>query len=291
MAYKASPIKRKRATKAEMEVRAQFLLAYADEHGPVTVRGLYYQAEVAGVPGIDKTERGYDKVQRQVLKLRREGRMPYEKIADATRYMRRPRTFDGWEDALKATALTYRKSLWAGSDVEVEIWLEKSSLAGVLSPVTFEYGVPLMPTGGYSSETFAFEAVDALRDTGKTLVIYSLYDFDRSGRDADGSLQEKVLRFGAEFDIPVEYNSLGLSLDQIRAWNLPTRKPKRKTPADKKWPHDFAAELDAIPPYMLRQIVREAIETHLPSYELNYLKKLERMERETLMNFVDGWAA
>ncbi|MCC5974727.1 MAG: hypothetical protein JJT81_11825, partial [Rubellimicrobium sp.] len=173
-----------------MEARAQFFIDYADRHGPVTVRGLYYQAEVAGLPGIDKTESGYTKTQVQVLKLRREGRMPYHQIADATRYMRRPRTFDGWQDALDATARLYRKSLWAESEVEVEIWVEKSALAGVIQPVTFEYDVPLMPTGGYSSETFAFEAVDDLRDTGKTLVVYSLYDFDRSGKDAERSLRE-----------------------------------------------------------------------------------------------------
>jgi hypothetical protein len=45
-----------RATKAEMEARARFLIAYAQQHGPVSVRGLYYQAEVAGIPGIDKTQ-------------------------------------------------------------------------------------------------------------------------------------------------------------------------------------------------------------------------------------------
>lgn len=59
MVYEASPIKRKRATKAEMEARALFFIDYARQHGPVTVRGLYYQAEVANVPGIDKTESGY----------------------------------------------------------------------------------------------------------------------------------------------------------------------------------------------------------------------------------------
>ncbi|MGE3366770.1 MAG: hypothetical protein AB7I34_25380 [Rhizobiaceae bacterium] len=51
---------------------------------PVTVRGLYYQSEVHGLPGIDKTDAGYDKVQRrQVLALRRQGRMSYDWIADA----------------------------------------------------------------------------------------------------------------------------------------------------------------------------------------------------------------
>ena len=43
-AYQPSPIKRRRATKDEMEERARFQIAYAAEHGPVTVRGRYYQA-------------------------------------------------------------------------------------------------------------------------------------------------------------------------------------------------------------------------------------------------------
>jgi len=73
--YAASPVKRRRATKSEMEERAEFLIDYARTHGPVTVRGLYYQAEVAGIPGIDKTEGSYTKVQRQVLQLRRAGRI------------------------------------------------------------------------------------------------------------------------------------------------------------------------------------------------------------------------
>ena len=109
--YAASPVKRRRATKkrrrateAEMEERAQFLIAYAEEHGPVTVRGLYYQAEVHGVPGIGKDDKDYDKIQRQVLKLRREGRMSYGDIADSTRWMRKPQSFDSVEDALEETA-------------------------------------------------------------------------------------------------------------------------------------------------------------------------------------------
>lgn len=286
MIYQASPIKRRRATADEMEARAQFFIDYASEHGPITVRGLYYQATVAGIPGIDKTESGYNKTQIQVLKLRRAGRMPYAEVADASRYMRRPRTFDGIQDALESTARLYRKSLWAGSDIEVEVWLEKSALAGVIQPVTFEHDVPLMPTGGYSSETFAFEAVDDLRDTGKTLVIYSLYDFDRSGKDAERSLQEKVERFGRELDVPVIFNSLGLNLEQVESLRLPTRPHKRNTPADRAWPHDFAVELDAIPPDTLRGMVRVAIERHLPSAELEALKQIERAERETLLQFV-----
>lgn len=282
----ASLIKRRRATASEMEERAQFLIDYANAHGPVTVRQLFYQATVAGLPGIDKTEDGYNKVQAQVLSLRRAGRLEYGKIADATRYMRKPRTFDGWEAALQNTALLYRKSLWADSDVEVEIWLEKSALAGVIYPVTAEFDVPLMPTGGFTSETFAHGAVEDMKDSGKTLVIYALYDFDRSGQDASNSLKEKVERFGIEYGVSVEFHHLGLTWWQVKDLDLPTRPPKRNTAADQRWPYDFAAELDAIPPDDLRAMVRDAIEDHLPTWELNRLKKIELEERNTLWQFI-----
>lgn len=284
--YQASPLKRHRATKAEMEERAAFLIDYAKNHAPVTVRQLFYAATVADIPGIEKTEGGYNKVQAQCLELRRTGRLPYHCIADATRYMRKPRTFDGWEAALQDTANLYRKSLWADSGEEVEIWLEKSALAGVLYPVTSEYDVPLMPTGGYTSETFAYGAVNSIRDTGKTLVIYALYDFDRSGQDAACSLQEKVERFGMEFDVPVQFQQLGLSFDQVEDLNLPTRPAKRNSAADRRWPYDFAAELDAIPPDTIRDMVREAIEDHLPRYQLRSLKRIEQAERNTLLQFI-----
>ena len=129
--YNASRIK-VRAGRNEMEARAAFLLAYAAKHAPVTVRQLYYVAEVHGVAGISKAAGDYDKVQRQVLKLRREKRMPYSAIADATRWMRVPRTYDSAADALQQTAALYRRDIWTDHPEHVEIWVEKDALAGVI---------------------------------------------------------------------------------------------------------------------------------------------------------------
>ncbi len=290
MVYPASLLKRHRATNFEMAVRSDFLIAYAKAQAPVTVRQLFYAATVSGVPGIEKTEQGYCKVQAQVLALRRAGQMPYGHVTDSTRYMRKPNTHDGWEAALMEAAQLYRKALWADTEDEVEIWLEKSALAGVLYPVTSEFDVPLMCTGGYTSETFAHEAVDAMAGRGKTLVIYSLYDFDCSGKDAESSPREKVERFGREYGVPVAFYSLGLSLQQVMSMNLPTRPAKGSTVADRRWAHDFAAELDAIPPDTLRDMVREAIERHLPAEQLEYLKTVEQLERATAMEFLGAAA-
>jgi hypothetical protein len=284
--YQASPIRR-RATKAEMRERAEFLIDYATKHGPVTVRGLYYQAEVAALPGITKNDGDYDKIQRQVLMLRRSGELAYDCIADATRWMRKPKSYNSVEDALRSTAALYRKALWADAGVTVEIWCEKDAVAGTIYPVTSAYDVPLMVARGFASETFCFEAIEAI-DHDRPYYVYYLGDFDRAGQDAARSLKEKLERFAAERGVTVVFETLGITPEQIRRLRLPTREPKRKTEADKRWPYTAACELDAMPPDAMRELVEGAIQRHLPKRQLDVLKIAEESERSVLRNLVAG---
>lgn len=130
MAYQTSPIRRKRASQTEMCARMDVLLSIVSEIRPCTVRQAFYQAEVAGI--VEKSEAGYDKVQRALSDLRRTGRMPYGWIADNTRWQRKPRTYNGPEEAIAEVARFYRKDLWRDADSYVEIWLEKDALSGVI---------------------------------------------------------------------------------------------------------------------------------------------------------------
>ena len=280
--YAASPIKRQRATNAEMEERAEFLIDYAAEHGPVTVRQLYYQAEVRGLPGIDKTESSYNKVQRQVLNLRREGRLSYSDISDATRWMRKPTSYDSVEDAIEQCGRFYRRSLWTDAEDYVEIWCEKDALAGVIYPVTAKFDVPLMVSRGFASETFCYEAIADRDGDDRDYYVYYLGDFDRAGQDAADSLEEKLTRFADEEGIDVYFRQIAVTIDQVNTWRLPTREPKRKSPADKNWPHNFACELDAISPDRMRQMVEQAINRHVDQGQLATLKVAEESERELL---------
>lgn len=266
-----------------MEARAAFLIDYADRHAPVTVRQLFYAATVADLPGIGKDEAGYAKVQAQVLDLRRAGRLPYEAIADATRWMRKPRSWNSPEDALRATAAFYRKSLWTGPE-RLEIWLEKDALAGAIAPVTDEYDIPLMVTRGFTSETFAWSTVENL-DPQTVLHVRAFYDFDRAGQDAARSLKEKLERFAEVQGKVIVFRLVALDAEMICDFGLPTRPPKRATEADRRWPHDFAAELDALPPAVLREIVRAEIENLLPADEFARLRRIEAAERATLATF------
>jgi hypothetical protein len=109
MAYETSQLKRGRATKAEMEVRAEALIDIVEEIAPCTVRQVFYQATVRGV--IEKTEAGYGKVQRLLVQLRRDGEIDYSDIADNTRWMRKPTTWSSLKTAVERTAATGRPPL------------------------------------------------------------------------------------------------------------------------------------------------------------------------------------
>jgi len=108
----------------------------------MTVRQVFYQASVRGI--VDKTEAGYGKVQRALVDLRRDGRLPFDWIADNARWQRKPRSWRDPDEAIRQTARFYRKALWADAEDYVEVWLEKDALSAVVYDVTSEFDVPLM---------------------------------------------------------------------------------------------------------------------------------------------------
>jgi hypothetical protein len=151
-----------------------------DSHGtPATVRQMFYALTVEGV--IAKTEQGYKQVCRHLLKMRRLGIVPYDFLADNTRWMRKRDSYASLADFLDRTQDLYRKAVWDDLDVRVEIWIEKDALAGVVYEVTDRWDVPLMVTRGYSSETFVYEAAQEINRDGKKTFIYYFGDYDPSG--------------------------------------------------------------------------------------------------------------
>ena len=104
--YQASHINRHRATKVEVAARRQALFDIVADMQPMTVRQVFYQATVQDI--IEKTEAGYTKVQTDLVQMRRSRLLPYDWLADNTRWQRKPRSFDGIEQALAHTAKFYR---------------------------------------------------------------------------------------------------------------------------------------------------------------------------------------
>jgi len=280
--YHASPIKRQRATKAEVEARREALLDIIEAGRPMTVRQVFYQATVRGL--VEKAESGYGKIQTDLTVMRRTGELPYHWLADNTRWQRKPRTFDSVEEALRDTARFYRKARWADAGSYVEIWLEKDALSGVIYPVTSMYDVPLMVARGYASLSFLYSAAEAINDLDVPAYIYHLGDFDPSGVNAGEKIEETLRELAPDADIV--FQRIAVTEEQIADWDLPTRPTKASDTRAKTFGSSLSVELDAIEPNQLRALVQEAIERHLPPEQFAVLKAAEESERAILMRLV-----
>jgi hypothetical protein len=279
--YHPSSIKRVRATKAQVDERRDALLAIIDDGKPMTVRQVFYQATVRGL--VEKAETGYAKVQTDLTVMRRAGELPYDWLADNTRWQRKPRTFNSVEEALNETAKFYRKSLWADADCYVEVWLEKDALSGVIYPVTSMYDVPLMVARGYASLSFLYSAAEYINTLDVPAYIYHLGDFDPSGVNAGEKIEETLQELAS--DAEIYFERIAVTPDQISELDLPTR-PTKTSDTRSKGFGAISVELDAIEPNRLRRIVQEAIEAHLPTHQFEVLKAAEESERNILSRLV-----
>ncbi len=277
--YPASRIKRIRATQQEVQARRAALLGIIREMKPMTVRQCFYQATVRNL--VEKSEAGYDKVQTDLVVMRRSGALPYDWLADNTRWQRKPTTYASINDALKETARFYRKALWTSAATYVEVWLEKDALSGVIYPITSLYDVPLMVARGYASLSFLHGAAEYINELDVPAYIYHLGDFDPSGVNAAEKIEQTLRDLAPRADI--HFERIAVTPAQIQTWGLPTR-PTKQTDSRAKGFGAVSVELDAIKPDLLRALVRRHIERHLPADELRVLQAAEASEQQILQN-------
>jgi hypothetical protein len=158
--------KRHRRTKAAISSVRDAIKDILGQSNPQTVRQVFYALTVRSV--IAKAEIEYKKtVIRLLVEMRERGEVPFEWLADNTRWMRKPSTFTGIESCLSNTSKFYRRDLWAAMPAYVEVWCEKDALAGVIMEETEKFDVPLMVAKGYASLSFLHSAAQTIKATGK----------------------------------------------------------------------------------------------------------------------------
>jgi hypothetical protein len=277
-AYASSPTKRHRRTKAELTAIREAIYQAVAADKPMTVRQVFYRLVSQGV--IDKNEQEYKgRVCRLLTDMRLSGTIPFGWIADNTRWMRKPITYSSVKQALRRTAEHYRRALWDNQDVYVEAWLEKDALAGVLSPVTFEWDVPLMVVRGFSSLSYLYEAAEAIQAQGKPAHLYYLGDRDPSGVHIDLNIEKRLRQFAPEAEI--HFKRIAVTEAQIAELSLPTR-PTKTTDSRSKSFKGESVELDAIPPVVLRDLVTGCIIQHVDLRRQKRMRQAEEIERSVL---------
>ena len=276
--YGTSAVKRSRSTQLEISQLENAIYDVCQEEQPLSIRGCFYRVMSLGL--VPKTEQGYKRVQQRVLLMRRRGDLPYNWIADGTRWRIRPDTFTSTEAALADMAASYRRSLWHNQGVHVEIWSEKDAIRSVISSVTWEWDVPLFIARGFPSETFLYSTAQDIIADGKPAIIYQLGDHDPSGVAAWEQTKRKLAEFapGIEF----QFERLAVTPAQIAEYNLPTRPTKSSDSRAHNFEGD-SVEVDAMPSRVLRMLVEDAVEGWIDPEKLGLVRMAEESERAGLL--------
>src|SRR5215208_3861897 len=281
------------ARRSELEALDAALVQIAGSYAPITVRGAFYQAVSRGLVPKDETK-GYRLVQRRLLKLRESGELPYGWMTDGSRTVYGHVRYRDANEFASSVKTRYRQDYWAETDEYVEIWIEKEALAGVLKPVVDEFGLDLYVTRGFASVTYLQEAADDISLEERPVYVYLFTDYDPAGMNiADQVEQELSERAGGDSMVHVE--RAAVTPEQIRVYGLPTRPTKqsrRKSLTYYEATHgSVSVELDAMPPDVLREEVRQRIERHMDPWRLEQMRMVEREEQEGLARLLSGGSA
>ena len=270
---------RKRSTKAQQAtLDAQILDVLREDH-PQSVRHVFYRlTDPRLAEPVDKSDAGYNRVQRRCLALRRAGRVPYGWISDATRRGYHVSTFAGPGEFVRRFAGLYRAQLWTKDLPHVEVWVESRSLAGVLQSDCKELAVSLYPAGGFASATLTYEAAQHISASGRShAVVLYVGDYDPAGLLIDQAIERELNK---HLRIRLFFHRLAITESQIETLGLPT-KPRQ---AGDRRRLDIAetVEAEAMPAAVMRRIVRDRIQGYLPAAALANAKVAEESEREGL---------
>lgn len=280
-AYQARPIKRRR-TNAELATLDEQIVAVLSEDHLQSVRHVYYRMTDPRLQEpVEKTENGYDLVQRRILVLRRSGVVPYDWISDATRRGYLLNTFSSAGDFVARMNGLYRADLLKGCSTYVKVWAESRSIAGVIQNDCEELTVKLYTSGGFTSATLAFQAAENINaeSNGRAVQILYIGDYDQSGLLIDRSI-ESEMRSHLDDDVEMYFDRIAINEEQIEAWDM-TIKPRKET--DTRSPQvKYTVEAEAMPASVLRGLLRDRIEVLLPPDALHVAKVAEEYERAYL---------
>ncbi len=280
--------KRGRRTRAEMEWLKFRLYLLAMEERPSTVRGMYYRMVSKGF--LPKDDRAYNLVQQTLLRMRREGLLPWRWITDSSRRVWRYARFGDMASYAEYVAANYRRDYWQDSPVNVEVWCEKDAMQGVIAPVVLqEFGLELHVSKGQSSASYLYEAAESIKEDGRPTVVYILSDFDPAGF----RIAEKI-ESGLREHVPeaqeLTAHRVAVSFEQVVEYGLVTRRVK-KTDTDAAAfmarYGDVSCDLEAMPANTLRRLLTEQLEGHMDKDRLRTLKLAEEHEREGLRGIQD----
>ena len=232
---------------------------------PLSVRQIFYQVLGPRYPGdlaVVPKGGGYKKVQGLVRDLRREGVVPYAAIEDYSRRMVVTNTYSGLRGFLQHHQSLYRVDPFRDASVQVQVWCESEGVGSTIQATCREYGLHLFPAKGQSSDSFIYTAAKAAQDGRPVIMIY-IGDHDRYGLTyIPESIWKRLSEHLRQREIPLlPIIRVAVNEDQIDRYDLPFAPPE----LTKAGEVDRVVQAEAIDPSELRNMLRQQLDTYLPS--------------------------
>lgn len=257
----------------------------------LTLRQLYYQFVSRGWIANKQTE--YKRLGSIVNDARLAGELDWDYIVDRTRNLKDLSHWDSPESIMDAVASQYREDKWADQPHRVEVWVEKDALVGVLERICNELDVPYFSCRGYTSQSEVWGAAMRLqrhRTAGQEPVILHLGDHDPSGLDMTRDVTDRIELFLR--GRPVEVRRLALNMDQVEQYDPPPNPAKLTDSRGTAYVEEYGDsswELDALPPEIISDLIREAVDELRDDDLWEEAEGKERRETIVLQGIVDRW--
>lgn len=286
-----------------LESAKNVIADYRDDW-PLTVRQVFYR--LVATYDFPKTETAYKQLIKIIARARRaqpitgEG-IPFEAIRDDRGSTVDPLLFEGQEEF--GTWLTeqvveqFMLNRMEGQETVVELWCEAGGMIPIMTRMARPYGIKVSSGHGYDSVTakhkLAIRARDRYKNEQRKTLVLHVGDFDGSGEDMSAVLHEDVLtmyyQWTKDWD-GFQVKRVALTEQQVIDYDVITAPAKPSDSRTAKFVRnhpdlvdhlgsvDIAAQLEALTPPQLRELVTQTIEENVDMSAFS-----ARIERETVV--------
>lgn len=255
------------------------------EHLPLTLRQVFYR--LVATQGYDKTEKAYDRLGEMMSRARRAQLIPFDALRDDGFYQT---DFIGWagieqaKSYLRGMASSYRIDRQLGQEWRLFIWCEARGMVPQLESVAEPYSIRVMSSGGFDS-VGSKHGVAQVFGTHRRVTVLHVGDHDPSGVHIFSSLDEDVGAFLHSMGGCANFIRLAVTPEHVDQYGLETAPPK---PTDNRAFSGETVQAESLPPDILADIVRAAIEANIDGKAYEAALARETREREQLIEWLDG---